>query len=156
MGRSRKEAEERSLELLARVGLADKASQFPVRCSGGQQQRIAIARALALEPEIMLFDEPTSALDPELVGEVLGVIRGLAEAGMTMIIVTHEVRFARHFTAMGTLLMALGPVVLLINLAVYVLLQLHCSEPIIWLVMFGMYPALFSVFLLSPPEDDGP
>jgi polar amino acid transport system ATP-binding protein len=94
MGRSRKEAEERSLELLARVGLADKASQFPVRCSGGQQQRIAIARALALEPEIMLFDEPTSALDPELGLEVLSVMKELATSGMTMIVVTHEMHFA--------------------------------------------------------------
>jgi polar amino acid transport system ATP-binding protein len=94
MGRSRKEAEERSRELLARVGLADKASQFPVRCSGGQQQRIAIARALALEPEIMLFDEPTSALDPELGLEVLSVMKELATSGMTMIVVTHEMHFA--------------------------------------------------------------
>nr|WP_280529979.1 amino acid ABC transporter ATP-binding protein [Paraburkholderia rhynchosiae] len=94
MGRSRKEADERSLELLDRVGLASKASQFPVRCSGGQQQRIAIARALALEPEIMLFDEPTSALDPELGLEVLGVMKELASSGMTMIVVTHEMHFA--------------------------------------------------------------
>lgn len=94
MGRSRKEADARSLELLARVGLADKASQYPVRCSGGQQQRIAIARALALEPEIMLFDEPTSALDPELGLEVLAVMKELATSGMTMIVVTHEMHFA--------------------------------------------------------------
>jgi polar amino acid transport system ATP-binding protein len=94
MGRSRKEADERSIELLARVGLADKAGQFPVRCSGGQQQRIAIARALALEPEIMLFDEPTSALDPELGLEVLAVMKELATSGMTMIVVTHEMHFA--------------------------------------------------------------
>ncbi|MGF6261859.1 polar amino acid transport system ATP-binding protein [Paraburkholderia youngii] len=94
MGRTRKEADERSLELLDRVGLASKASQFPVRCSGGQQQRIAIARALALEPEIMLFDEPTSALDPELGLEVLGVMKELASSGMTMIVVTHEMHFA--------------------------------------------------------------
>nr|WP_269750775.1 amino acid ABC transporter ATP-binding protein [Candidatus Burkholderia verschuerenii] len=94
MGRSRKEADERSLELLERVGLASKASMFPVRCSGGQQQRIAIARALALEPEIMLFDEPTSALDPELGLEVLGVMKELASSGMTMIVVTHEMHFA--------------------------------------------------------------
>jgi polar amino acid transport system permease protein len=82
--------------LLAGVGLADHADHLPHRMSGGQQQRVAIARALAVSPRLMLFDEPTSALDPELVGEVLGVIRGLAEAGMTMIIVTHEVRFARE------------------------------------------------------------
>jgi polar amino acid transport system ATP-binding protein len=94
MGRSRKEADERSRELLARVGLADKASQYPVRCSGGQQQRIAIARALALEPELMLFDEPTSALDPELGLEVLAVMKELATSGMTMIVVTHEMHFA--------------------------------------------------------------
>jgi polar amino acid transport system ATP-binding protein len=94
MGRSRKEADKRSLELLDRVGLADKASQFPVRCSGGQQQRIAIARALALEPELMLFDEPTSALDPELGLEVLAVMKELATSGMTMIVVTHEMHFA--------------------------------------------------------------
>ena len=94
MGRSRKEADARSLELLDRVGLADKASQFPARCSGGQQQRIAIARALALDPEIMLFDEPTSALDPELGLEVLAVMKELANSGMTMIVVTHEMHFA--------------------------------------------------------------
>jgi polar amino acid transport system ATP-binding protein len=94
MGRSRKEADERSMELLARVGLADKAAQYPVRCSGGQQQRIAIARALALEPEMMLFDEPTSALDPELGLEVLAVMKELATSGMTMIVVTHEMHFA--------------------------------------------------------------
>ena len=83
------------LRLLAGVGLAGHVDHLPHRLSGGQQQRVAIARALAVSPRVMLFDEPTSALDPELVGEVLGVIRGLAEAGMTMIIVTHEVRFAR-------------------------------------------------------------
>jgi polar amino acid transport system permease protein len=81
--------------LLAGVGLADHVGHLPHRLSGGQQQRVAIARALAISPRVMLFDEPTSALDPELVGEVLGVIRGLADAGMTMIIVTHEVSFAR-------------------------------------------------------------
>lgn len=96
LGRSRKEADERSMMLLKRVGLADKAGQFPVRCSGGQQQRIAIARALALNPEIMLFDEPTSALDPELGLEVLAVMRELAESGMTMIVVTHEMGFAEN------------------------------------------------------------
>ena len=85
---------QRADELLARVGLADKAAQYPSRCSGGQQQRIAIARALALEPELMLFDEPTSALDPELGLEVHAVMRELAEGGMTMIVVTHEMHFA--------------------------------------------------------------
>jgi polar amino acid transport system ATP-binding protein len=94
LGRSKGEAEERSMQLLSRVGLADKATQFPSRCSGGQQQRIAIARALALDPEAMLFDEPTSALDPELGVEVLNVMRELAENGMTMIVVTHEMHFA--------------------------------------------------------------
>ena len=81
---------------LARVGLADKAEQYPAHLSGGQKQRVAIARALAMDPELMLFDEPTSALDPELVGEVLGVIRALAEEGMTMLLVTHELGFAYH------------------------------------------------------------
>ena len=94
MGRSRQQAEEVSRQLLARVGLADKAEQYPNRCSGGQQQRIAIARALALGPQLMLFDEPTSALDPELGLEVHAVIRELAKAGMTMIVVTHEMHFA--------------------------------------------------------------
>jgi polar amino acid transport system ATP-binding protein len=94
MGRSRKQADEVSRQLLSRVGLADKADQYPNRCSGGQQQRIAIARALALEPQLMLFDEPTSALDPELGLEVLAVMRELAENGMTMIVVTHEMHFA--------------------------------------------------------------
>jgi polar amino acid transport system ATP-binding protein len=94
LGRSRKEAEERSLALLTRVGLKAKADQYPARCSGGQQQRIAIARALALDPQIMLFDEPTSALDPELGLEVLNVMRELADGGMTMIVVTHEMHFA--------------------------------------------------------------
>ena len=94
MGRSRKRADEVSRQLLSRVGLAEKADQYPNRCSGGQQQRIAIARALALEPQLMLFDEPTSALDPELGLEVLAVMRELAENGMTMIVVTHEMHFA--------------------------------------------------------------
>ncbi len=94
LGRSRKEADKRSLELLARVGLANKADQYPARCSGGQQQRIAIARALALDPQIMLFDEPTSALDPELGLEVLAVMQELARSGMTMLVVTHEMKFA--------------------------------------------------------------
>jgi polar amino acid transport system ATP-binding protein len=92
--RTPEEAERRSLDLLATVGLADKAHQYPSRCSGGQQQRIAIARALALEPDVMLFDEPTSSLDPELGLEVLTVMRELASAGMTMIVVTHEMHFA--------------------------------------------------------------
>ena len=94
MGRSRQEAETVAMKLLRRVGLEDKAQQYPARCSGGQQQRIAIARALALEPQLMLFDEPTSALDPELGLEVLAVMRELAEGGMTMIVVTHEMHFA--------------------------------------------------------------
>jgi polar amino acid transport system ATP-binding protein len=93
-GRSKEEADARSLELLEQVGLKHKADTYPGRCSGGQQQRVAIARALALEPEMMLFDEPTSALDPELGVEVLAVMRQLAEAGMTMIVVTHEMQFA--------------------------------------------------------------
>ena len=91
----RAQAVERARALLERVGLADKADAYPSRLSGGQQQRVAIARALAMRPKLMLFDEPTSALDPELVGEVLGVMRGLTEDGMTMIVVTHEMAFAR-------------------------------------------------------------
>ena len=90
------EAEALGRDLLARVGLGDKVDEYPSRLSGGQQQRVAIARALAMQPEIMLFDEPTSALDPELVGEVLAVIKELAEAGMTMLVVTHEMGFARE------------------------------------------------------------
>ena len=89
-------AETRARAELARVGLAEKADEYPSRLSGGQKQRVAIARALALAPDLMLFDEPTSALDPELVGEVLNVIRGLAEEGRTMLLVTHEVGFAYH------------------------------------------------------------
>ena len=92
---SRAQATERARELLAKVGLSDKADQYPYQLSGGQQQRVAIARALALHPDILCFDEPTSALDPELTGEVLKVIRGLAEQKTTMIIVTHEMAFAR-------------------------------------------------------------
>jgi polar amino acid transport system ATP-binding protein len=93
----RAEAEERARELVARVGLADKLDAYPSQLSGGQQQRVAIARALAMQPRIMLFDEVTSALDPELVGEVLNVIRSLThEQGLTMILVTHEMRFARE------------------------------------------------------------
>nr|WP_313313287.1 amino acid ABC transporter ATP-binding protein [Dietzia maris] len=95
-GQSRGEATERARDLLAKVGLAAKADTYPAQLSGGQQQRVAIARALAMEPKLMLFDEPTSALDPELVGEVLGVMRDLADAGMTMVVVTHEMGFARE------------------------------------------------------------
>ncbi len=93
-GLAQAEANALGRDLLAKVGLADKADAFPSRLSGGQKQRVAIARALAMKPEVMLFDEPTSALDPELVGEVLAVIRGLAAEGMTMILVTHEMAFA--------------------------------------------------------------
>ncbi len=95
LGRSREEAEQRARQLLTRVGLAEKASAYPGQCSGGQQQRIAIARALALDPTVMLFDEPTSALDPEVGAEVLAVMRELADDGMTAIVVTHEMAFAR-------------------------------------------------------------
>ena len=95
LGLSRAEAEARALELLARFGLADRAGEYPDRLSGGQQQRVAIVRALAMRPELMLLDEVTSALDPELVAEVLSVIRELAEGGMTMLIATHEMGFAR-------------------------------------------------------------
>ncbi|MER6333768.1 amino acid ABC transporter ATP-binding protein [Streptomyces sp. NPDC001034] len=94
--RPREEAEEHAHRLLARVGLADKSHAYPGQLSGGQQQRVAIARALALRPRLLLFDEPTSALDPELVGEVLDVIRDLAAQGTTMIVVTHEIAFARE------------------------------------------------------------
>jgi len=93
---SRADAEARALELLARVGLVEKARQYPHQLSGGQQQRVAIARALMMEPHVMLFDEITSALDPELVGEVLVVMRDLAKSGMTMLVVTHEMQFARE------------------------------------------------------------
>ncbi len=89
-------AVERANELLARVGLSDKGDHYPSQLSGGQQQRVAIARALAMDPKLMLFDEPTSALDPELVGEVLDVMKGLAQSGMTMVVVTHEMGFARE------------------------------------------------------------
>ena len=89
-------AEEKAKKLLARVGLAEKADQFPRNLSGGQQQRVAIARALAMDPEVMLFDEPTSALDPEMVGEVLDVMKSLAKEGMTMVVVTHEMGFAKE------------------------------------------------------------
>jgi polar amino acid transport system ATP-binding protein len=90
------EAKARALALLAKVGLADKTANYPANLSGGQQQRVAIARALAMEPHVMLFDEPTSALDPETVGEVLNVMRNLAQEGMTMIVVTHEMSFAKR------------------------------------------------------------
>ncbi len=93
---SKAEAIKRGLELLARVNLAEKADAYPAQLSGGQKQRVAIARALAMDPEIMLFDEPTSALDPEMVGEVLDVMKDLAKSGMTMVIVTHEMGFARE------------------------------------------------------------
>ncbi|MFZ0091807.1 MAG: amino acid ABC transporter ATP-binding protein [Solirubrobacteraceae bacterium] len=95
-GVGRREAYARATEMLAKVGLADKLQAYPVALSGGQQQRVAIARALAMEPKLMLFDEPTSALDPELVGDVLDAMRGLARDGMTMIVVTHEIGFARE------------------------------------------------------------
>lgn len=93
---SKEEAKEKALQLLARVGLADRAEAFPSQLSGGQKQRVAIARALEMNPDIMLFDEPTSALDPEMVGEVLAVMKELARDGMTMVVVTHEIGFARE------------------------------------------------------------
>ena len=92
----KKKSEEKGLALLERVGLAEKAAEYPVNLSGGQRQKIAIARALAMDPEVMLFDEPTSALDPEMVGEVLDVMKSLAKEGMTMIVVTHEMGFAKE------------------------------------------------------------
>ena len=95
-GKSKQEAEKKGLELLEKVGLLEKANEYPSRLSGGQKQRVAIARALAMEPEVMLFDEPTSALDPEMVKEVLDVMKSLAETGMTMAIVTHEMGFAKE------------------------------------------------------------
>ena len=94
--KSKKEAEEKALELLDRVGLKDRAQAFPSQLSGGQKQRVAIVRALCMEPEVMLFDEPTSALDPEMVGEVLEVMKDLASQGMTMVVVTHEMGFAKE------------------------------------------------------------
>ena len=94
--KNKKETRERAIELLGKVGLGDRGDSYPMQLSGGQQQRVAIARALAMDPDLMLFDEPTSALDPELVGEVLEVMRALAESGMTMIVVTHEIGFARE------------------------------------------------------------
>jgi polar amino acid transport system ATP-binding protein len=95
-GEPREKASKRAMVLLERVGLVEKAEEYPIRLSGGQKQRVAIARALAMEPDIMLFDEPTSALDPELIGEVLSAMRDLARDGMTMIVVTHEMGFARE------------------------------------------------------------
>ena len=92
----KQEAEEKALSLLARVGLEDRAHAYPIQLSGGQKQRVAIVRALCMEPEVMLFDEPTSALDPEMVGEVLEVMKSLARSGMTMVVVTHEMGFARE------------------------------------------------------------
>ena len=94
--KTQKEADEMMRELLNRVGLADKENQFPKKLSGGQKQRLAIVRALAMEPDVMLFDEPTSALDPEMVGEVLNIMKELAETGMTMLVVTHEMGFAKE------------------------------------------------------------
>ncbi|HSU04328.1 MAG TPA: ATP-binding cassette domain-containing protein, partial [Acetobacteraceae bacterium] len=96
LGMPRHAADERARALLKRVGLADKASEHPAALSGGQQQRVAIARALAMQPDVMLFDEPTSALDPETIGEVLTVMKRLADDGMTMLVVTHEMTFARR------------------------------------------------------------
>lgn len=98
--KSKKEAEEDAMELLGMVGLADKAKEYPSRLSGGQQQRVAIARAMAMHPDVLLLDEPTSALDPEMVKEVLDVIRKLAQSGMTMVLVTHEMGFARDVSDM--------------------------------------------------------
>lgn len=94
--KTQKEADEKAIQLLNRIGLADKAQAYPAQLSGGQKQRIAIVRALAMEPDVMLFDEPTSALDPEMVGEVLQVMKELANEGMTMVVVTHEMNFARE------------------------------------------------------------
>lgn len=95
-GMTEKEANDIARDLLAKVGLRDKEDAYPDQLSGGQQQRVAIARALAMKPKVMLFDEPTSALDPEMVGEVLGVMKDLAREGMTMVVVTHEMGFARE------------------------------------------------------------
>ena len=98
LGKSKEEADKRAMELLERVGLAEKADSYPSQLSGGQKQRIAIVRSLAMDPDVILFDEPTSALDPELTGEVLKVIKSLAEMNMTMVIVTHEMNFAREIS----------------------------------------------------------
>lgn len=97
--KSQKEADEMAAELLARVGLQEKADQYPKKLSGGQKQRLAIVRALAMEPDVMLFDEPTSALDPQMVGEVLSTMRALAQEGMTMVVVTHEMQFAQEISS---------------------------------------------------------
>ena len=94
--KSKAEAEARAIELLERIGLSDKANEYPAKLSGGQKQRVAIIRALAMDPKVMLFDEPTSALDPEMVGEVLDLMKDLAKEGMTMVVVTHEMGFARE------------------------------------------------------------
>lgn len=112
---SKKDAEEHAMQLLARVGLAEKRDAYPSQLSGGQQQRVAIARGLAMRPKIMLFDEPTSALDPEMIGEVLAVMKDLAQSGMTMVVVTHEMGFAREvshrvvFMDAGTILEEASP-----------------------------------------------
>lgn len=118
--RSKDEAEKIALQLLQRVGLSEKATAFPAQLSGGQQQRVAIARALAMNPQVMLFDEATSALDPELVGEVLNVMRGLAEEGMTMLVVTHEMGFAANVASRvvfmdGGVIVEQGPPAQIIN-----------------------------------------
>ncbi|MBP5551919.1 MAG: amino acid ABC transporter ATP-binding protein, partial [Spirochaetales bacterium] len=107
---SQQEAEEKARQLLTRVGLEDRADAYPIQLSGGQKQRVAIVRALMMEPQVMLFDEPTSALDPEMVGEVLELIRELDEKGMTMVIVTHEMGFARE-VGKGVVFMADGKIV---------------------------------------------
>ena len=109
-GLSKREAQQQALEFLARVGLADKTAQYPDELSGGQQQRVAIARALVMRPKAMLFDEPTSALDIELVREVLDVMESLAREGMTMVVVSHELRFAHH-VASSVLMMDEGRIV---------------------------------------------
>ncbi len=118
--RSKDEAEKIALQLLQRVGLSEKATAYPAQLSGGQQQRVAIARALAMNPQVMLFDEATSALDPELVGEVLNVMRGLAEEGMTMLVVTHEMGFAANVASRvvfmdGGVIVEQGPPAQIIN-----------------------------------------
>ncbi len=104
LGQPAAEARERARALLARVGLSHRENSYPAQLSGGEQQRVAIARALAVDPEVMLFDEPTSALDPELVGEVLKVMRGLADEGRTMLVVTHEIGFAREVASQAIFL----------------------------------------------------
>jgi len=118
---SRKDAEEQAMQLLKRVGLAEKRDVYPAQLSGGQQQRVAIARGLAMKPRIMLFDEPTSALDPEMIGEVLAVMQDLAGSGMTMVVVTHEMGFAREvahrvvFMDAGTILEEAPPAAFFLN-----------------------------------------